>query len=65
MIERVGEIRTGVTAYCDPLQETMGFLIGYKSEKINFVVGNSADINDYIKALQHYEERTKVKTVKL
>ena len=65
MIERVGEIRTGVTAYCDPLQENMSFLVGYRSGEIKFVVGSSTDIQDYIKALQHYEEQTKVKTVKL
>jgi len=65
VIERVGEIREGVTAYCDPLQDDMSFLVGYNDKVIKFVVGSSAELNDYVLALQHYEEIKTVKTKKL
>jgi hypothetical protein len=58
MVELVGEIRTGVNAYCDPLQEDKKFLIGYRGQVINFVLGNTKDLSVYIEALESYDRIT-------
>ena len=56
MVELVGEIRTGINAYYDQYQEDDWFLFGYKEGVLGFVVGNTRDLNIYLKALENYEK---------
>lgn len=55
MVELVGEIRTGVNAYYDQYQEYQKFLIGYQEGAITFVIGNTKDLNIFVKALENYD----------
>lgn len=64
-IELVGEIRKGVNAYYDQYSEEGKFLIGYRGKAITFVVGCTKDLAVFKKALENYDEKTRVKTIKL
>jgi hypothetical protein len=53
-VERIGEI-DGVGLYYNKYQEENEFLVGYKEQKINFIVGNCNDLEKFKKVLEAYK----------
>lgn len=53
-VSKIGEI-DGVGLYYDKYMEENQFIVGFKEKKINFIVGNSKDIEFFRKALEVYK----------